>query len=119
MITRNDKNYILLGEYREYLSCDCIDKLETVQSQPFEAIILEFLNTLSNSGLANHSIKLKVGCHIMLLRNLDLVEGLCNSTRLMVTRLVDHVIEVKLMPRNNIDNLVYIPRMLMFPSQSP
>jgi len=55
----------------------------------------------------------------MLPRNLDQPEGLCNGTRMIVTRLANHVIEVKLMSTNNINSLVYIPQMSMSPSQSP
>jgi len=55
----------------------------------------------------------------MLLRNLDQAEGLCNGTRLIVTRLANHVIEAKIITGKNIGNHVYIPRMSMSPSESP
>lgn len=55
----------------------------------------------------------------MLLRNLDQVEGLCNGTRLIVTRMANHVIEAKIISGKNVGNLTYIPRMSMSPSQSP
>lgn len=79
----------------------------------------EFLNSLRTSGLPNHKIILKIGTPIMLLRNLDQSEGLCNGTRLIVTRLGNHVIEAKIMSGKNIGNIIYIPRMRMSPSQSP
>jgi ATP-dependent DNA helicase PIF1 len=44
----------------------------------------EFLNTLTPNGLPPHVLKLKVGCPIMLLRNIDPANGLCNGTRLVV-----------------------------------
>ena len=44
----------------------------------------EFLNTLTPSGLPPHVLKLKIGCPIILLRNIDLANGLCNGTRLVV-----------------------------------
>jgi len=55
----------------------------------------------------------------MLLRNLDQAEGLCNGTRLTITRLGNHVIEAKIITGKNIGNLVYIPRMSMSSSESP
>ncbi|KAF1871705.1 hypothetical protein Lal_00020499 [Lupinus albus] len=79
----------------------------------------EFLNTLSTYGLLNHKIKLKVGTPIMLLRNLDQAEGLCNGTRLVVTRMTKHVLEPKIMSGKNTRNIIYIPCMSMSQSQSP
>jgi ATP-dependent DNA helicase PIF1 len=53
------------------------------------------------------------------MRNLDQAEGLCNGTRLIVTKLANHVIEAKIISGKNIGNMHYIPRMRMSPSQSP
>jgi len=44
----------------------------------------EFLNTLTPNGLPPHMLKLKIGCPIILLRNIDPANGLCNGTRLVV-----------------------------------
>ncbi|WVZ92085.1 LOW QUALITY PROTEIN: hypothetical protein U9M48_038176, partial [Paspalum notatum var. saurae] len=44
----------------------------------------EFLNTLTPNGLPPHILKLKIGCPIILLRNIDPANGLCNGTRLVV-----------------------------------
>ncbi|XP_058765065.1 uncharacterized protein LOC131638521 [Vicia villosa] len=70
-------------------------------------------------GLPNHKIKLKVGTPIMLMRNLDQADGLCNETRLIVTKFANHVIERNIMSGKNIGNIFYIPRMSMSPSDSP
>jgi len=55
----------------------------------------------------------------MLLRNLDQTQGLCNGTRLVVTRLAKHVIAAEIISGKNLGDNVYIPRMSMSPSQSP
>jgi ATP-dependent DNA helicase PIF1 len=49
--------------------------------------LVEFLNTLQFSGIANHKLELKVGIPILLLCNLNQSLGLCNGTRLIVKRL--------------------------------
>jgi ATP-dependent DNA helicase PIF1 len=49
--------------------------------------LVEFLNTLQFSGIANHKLELKVGMPILLLHNLNQSIGLCNGTRLIVKRL--------------------------------
>ena len=86
----------MIGEHIEYLSSDSVEKSETIDSYHFSSLTTKFLNSLITSGLPNHSIKLKVGSPIMLLRNLDQSEGLCNRTRLIVTRLANHVIVAKI-----------------------
>lgn len=54
----------------------------------------------------------------MLLRNLDQATGLCNGTRLIVTKLASHVIEAKIMSGKNIGHVTYIARWSMSPSDS-
>ncbi|XP_058726187.1 uncharacterized protein LOC131597510 [Vicia villosa] len=88
----------LPGDEKEYLSSDSLD---------------------THDGLPNHKIILKVNTPIMLLRNIDQAEGLCNGTRLIVTRLADHVIEAKIISGKNIGGIIYIARMDITPTQSP
>ncbi|KAG4943681.1 hypothetical protein JHK85_048327 [Glycine max] len=107
------------GKQMEYLSSDSIDKSETIESCHFGSLTTEFLNSLTTSGLPNHCLKLKIGTPIMLLRNLDQTQGLCNDTRLIITRLAKHVIAADIISGTNIGDHVYIPRMSMLPSQSP
>ncbi|XP_027922842.1 ATP-dependent DNA helicase PIF1-like [Vigna unguiculata] len=111
---------LIPGEPKEYLSADSIDKSDNFTNDDMDVITLEFLNLLTISRLPSHNnIKLKIGSPIMLLRNLDQFEGLCNGTRLIITRLVNHVIGAKPITVNNNGNEVYIPRISMSPSQSP
>ncbi|KAL2947267.1 hypothetical protein AAZX31_20G062100 [Glycine max] len=110
---------LIPSEEREYLSSDSIEKSDTIESEGFSTITTEFINSLSTSRPPNHKIKLKVDSRIMLLRNLDQNEGLCNSTRLIITRFADHIIEAKIMSGKGQGNTVYIPRLATSPSQSP
>uniref|UniRef100_A0A0R0HRU7 ATP-dependent DNA helicase n=1 Tax=Glycine max TaxID=3847 RepID=A0A0R0HRU7_SOYBN len=115
-------DYILTlipGEQMEYPSSDSVDKSETIESCHFRSLITEFLNSLITSGLPNHCLTLKIGTPIMLLRNLDQTQGLCNNTRLIVTRLAQHVIAADIISVTNVGGHVYIPGMSMSPSQSP
>lgn len=77
----------LPGEEKEYLSSDsvCIDEAHNEDNA--DIFSPEFLNTVRVPGMPNHSIKLKKGCVIMLLRNLDQAAELCNGTRMIVTQL--------------------------------
>ncbi|KAK2363418.1 ATP-dependent DNA helicase PIF1 [Trifolium repens] len=110
---------LIPGESKEYYSCDSIDRSDVNDCEIFETLTPEFLNSLRTSGLPNHKITLKIGTPIMLMRNLDQSEGLCNGTRLIVTRLANHVIEAKIISGKGIGNIQYIPKMKMSPSQAP
>ncbi|XP_035838299.1 uncharacterized protein LOC118485895 [Helianthus annuus] len=68
------------------------------------------------SGMPNHKLVLKVGVPIMLLRNLDQKNGLCNGTRLQVVKLGDRIIEAKVISGNNIGTRTFIPRINLSPS---
>ncbi|XP_058726301.1 uncharacterized protein LOC131597634 [Vicia villosa] len=107
------------GQEKEYLSSDSVDTTDGDGNESFDVLTPEFLNALQTSGVPNHKIKLKIGTPIMLLRNIDQAEGLCNGTRLIVTKLADHVIEAKIISGKNIGGIVYIARMDITPTQSP
>ena len=51
--------------------------------------------------MPNHELNLKVEILMMLLRNIDHFVGLCNGTRLIVTRFGNHVLEDKILSGNN------------------
>ncbi|GKA08744.1 DNA helicase [Tanacetum coccineum] len=55
----------------------------------------EYLNTLQLSGFPPHELELKVGAPIMLLRNVNLHGGLCNSTRILIKKLWSKLIKAQ------------------------
>lgn len=114
-----NKSTIIAGEETEYLSADSVDRSEANDGNFYEVLTPEFLNSLRTSGLPNHRIKLKVGTPVMLMRNIDQAQGLCNGTRLIIAKLGKHVLAAKVMSGKQKGNLVYIPRMELSPSQSP
>ncbi|GKE16803.1 DNA helicase [Tanacetum coccineum] len=70
----------------------------------------EYLNTLSFVGLPPHRLELKVGTPIILLRNINIVGGLCNGTRLIIKQLLPKVIEAQIVTGTRIGQKVYLPR---------
>ena len=90
--------------------------IDAATTKCYEAITPEFLHSLKISGIPNHKIRLKIGTPIMLIQNLDQSEGLCNGTRLIMTRMTNHVIEAHIISRKNIGSLDYIPQMSLSPS---
>lgn len=107
--------HMLPGEARTYLSADSVkcDNEEERQNYP-----VEFLNTLTPSGMPPHCLKLKVNCIVMLLRNLSLRQGLCNGTRLKVTHLHHNCIQAAVIQGPNKGNPVLIPRIKLAPSDT-
>ncbi|GBN03199.1 hypothetical protein AVEN_136525-1, partial [Araneus ventricosus] len=75
----------------------------------------EFLNSLTPTGLPPYELKLKIGCIVMMLRNLAPSKGLCNGTRLIITKLQQNIIQAK-----SIDGTqtFLIPRIPLIPSQT-
>ncbi|XP_058753122.1 uncharacterized protein LOC131626307 [Vicia villosa] len=110
---------LMPGESKEYYSSNSVDRSEIHDNSILEVLSPEFLSSLRTSGLPNHHITLKVGCPIMLMRNIDQSEGLCNGTRLIVTKMASHVLEAQIMGGKGHGKVTYIPRMDMSPSQSP
>lgn len=70
----------------------------------------EFLNKMTSSSLSPHELHLKTGCIAMLLRNLDVKNGLCNGTRLIVSQMLSRVVVCKFATGSSIDTHVLIPR---------
>ncbi|KAL9293601.1 putative DNA helicase Pif1, P-loop containing nucleoside triphosphate hydrolase [Arabidopsis thaliana] len=100
-----------------YLSSDSIDHADT-SSANNAAYLADFLNSVRVSKLPNHCFRLKVGCPVMLLRNMDPNKGLCNGTRLQVTQMADTIIQARFITGNRVGKIVLIPRMLITPSDT-
>ncbi|CAH9088778.1 unnamed protein product [Cuscuta europaea] len=82
----------------------------------FRKFTPEFLNGIKCSGVPSHELKLKVGVPVMLMRNIDHSAGLCNGTRLLVTKLGEHIIEAQMMYGTNAGEKFLIPRISLTPT---
>ncbi|XP_019177371.1 PREDICTED: ATP-dependent DNA helicase PIF1-like [Ipomoea nil] len=104
------------AESRSYFSSNAVCKADDDNGIIGDVHTPEFLNSIRFSGLPNHTLTLKIGSPVMLMRNIDHSLCLCNGTRLVITKLADHVIEVEIMTGSNKGTKVLIPRMSMSPS---
>jgi hypothetical protein len=105
----------LEGDVHEYCSVDSIDAVDEEERLNFP---VEFLNTLTPSGMPPHRFKIKIGAIIMLLRNLNTKRGLCNGTRMIVTNTQPNLIVAQVLSGRAKDQSVFIPRIDLAPSDS-
>jgi ATP-dependent DNA helicase PIF1 len=75
----------------------------------------EFLNTLTLNGIPPHVLKLKIGCPVILLRNLDPANGLCNGTRLVVRVCQRNSIDAESVLGQHAGKRVFLPRIPLCP----
>jgi len=79
---------------------------------------LEFLHTLSPSGISPHQLVLKKNCPVILLRNLDPFSGMCNRTRLICKGFTKNTIQCEIAMGYHKGTVVILPRISMTPSTS-
>ncbi|XP_066315160.1 ATP-dependent DNA helicase PIF1-like [Miscanthus floridulus] len=101
------------GDTVSYLSSDSVSKWMHYNHEMEHQYPTEFLNTLKHSGIPNHQLKLKVGLPVMLLRNINQTAGLCNGTRMIITRLGEKVTEAQIITGACIGDKVCIPQIIM------
>jgi hypothetical protein len=97
------------GQTFTYYSFDeSIDKTE-------QSIQEDFLNTLTPNGIPPHELTLKKNCPIMLLRNINPSEGLCNGTRLVCKNFERNVIDAEISIGEHHGKRVFLPRIPFIP----
>ncbi|KAG2215167.1 hypothetical protein INT45_011842 [Circinella minor] len=101
------------GNIEEFLSADSMANPEDQLSYP-----AELLNELNPSSLPPHRLKLKPGCPVMLLRNLNPSKGLCNGIRLICRSFRRYVIEAEIVTGSHAGDIVLIPRITLTPTNS-
>lgn len=97
------------GECKEYLSTD------TTLSED-DALILppEFLNSLDCGSIPPHKLLIKVGSPVMMLRNLDPSQGICNGTRMTCRAFMPNSIHAEVATGPHKGKLFLIPRITIY-----
>ena len=86
---------------------ECNDEDQADQYPP------EFAQNLTPYNLPPHILNLKVGCVVMLLKNLNTNEGLSNGTRLIVARIKDNLVYASIKSGPFQGQAVLIPRIVL------
>ncbi|UYV61908.1 K02A2.6-like [Cordylochernes scorpioides] len=72
----------------------------------------EFLNSLTPTGMPPHRLNLKIGANVMLLRDLNPKQGLCNGTRMVIQCMCPHVLEAQILTGTKLDTLYWCRKYL-------
>lgn len=92
------------------------DTLEDEGNGAPDDVPQEFLRTLDPSSLPLAELKMKLGCPLILLRNLDPGKGLCNGTRMILLNAYRNILEVMIMGGDHHGEKAFIPRITLKPS---
>ena len=110
-------NEKLLNKMRGHeIICHSADALEDEGEGIPHDIPQEFLRTLTPSSLPLSELKMKIGCPLILLRNLDPANGLCNGTRMILLQAYHRFLEVIIMGGDHHGEKAFIPRIILKPS---
>jgi hypothetical protein len=96
------------AQRRTYHNADSI-----VQGEQKGVYPTEFLNSLNMSRVPPHTLTLQEGCPVILLRNM--LGDLANGIRLIVVKLMQHIIDVEIATRLDKGRCVFIPRLSIIP----
>ncbi|XP_014211970.1 uncharacterized protein LOC106641905 isoform X2 [Copidosoma floridanum] len=93
----NKKIVTLLDEATETI-CTSVDSTDNCDNSGFDDVLLpEYLSTLSPPSLPPRTLKLRENCIVMLIRNLNISEGLRNGTRLLLLELRSNVLKCEIL----------------------
>ncbi len=106
------------GEVILYPSADLVDLPDDSTIEQPQAYSPEFLRSLKIPELPPGELKLKLGIPIILLRNLNPSEGLCNGTRLICRGFQSKVIDAEIITGSHMGKRVFIPRITLTPSET-
>nr|CAD2197831.1 unnamed protein product [Meloidogyne enterolobii] len=117
------KNFMILSPYNDlvdYYNNFALEKLESesviylsideVETSSNFPITTEIMNSFNAPGFPEHKLILKKNCKVMLLRNINIKEGLCNGTILQVIELKQNIIRCIILGGDKNGNEVYIHR---------
>jgi ATP-dependent DNA helicase PIF1 len=103
----------LPGVSISYFSADRVEDGDPNSEYP-----VEFLHSLDLPGTPPHHLKLKVGAPVILLRNLNVTSGLCNGTRMIITRCHARLLQAVITQGAFSGRHVLIPRIPIVPSDT-
>ena len=98
----------LPGIAHESHSVDTVGEDDNSEEYP-----TEFLNSVDISAYPPHKLSLKIGCPYMVIRNIMPTRGLCNGTRVLLERVSDRAVEVRIISGSHFGEWRFLPRVIL------
>ena len=106
------------GDAQVFHSVDSIPLSEQLgEGDPMLNYPTEFLNNINCGSMPLAKLELKKGCPVMVLKNLDAANGVCNGSRGILTDFGNRVLEVRLLTGEHAGQKVFIPRVANDPGE--
>jgi hypothetical protein len=107
------------GDAKTYYSADQILHESGADDHNHLLPTPEFLRSIKSASLPPGELKLKIGCPLILLRNLSPSIGLCNGSRMILIGMSERVLQVRLIGGDKDGQLALIPRISLIPTSTP
>ncbi|XP_071902531.1 uncharacterized protein [Coffea arabica] len=104
----DDLNGVLINRFPGHLHV--YTSSDRTLDQRHQSDYEDFLNSQNPKGLPPHKLLLKENCPLILLRNLNPLEGLCNGTRLICRQLLRHTICAEIAFGQHRGKTIFIPK---------
>lgn len=110
----NEKVVDLLDETTEkiYTSLDSTENCDNGALS--DSLSPEYLNSLNPSSLPPYELRLRLNAVVILIRNLDIEEGLCNGTRLLISKMANNVLYCTILTGDQAGQVVFLSRISLY-----
>jgi hypothetical protein len=106
-------------DFKTYYSADHIIHESGADDCSNLPLTPEYLRSIKSTSLPPGELRIKVGCPLILMRNLCPSNGLCNGSRMIVLALSERVLQTQLIGGDHDGQLALIPRISLIPTSTP
>lgn len=78
------------------------------------ALTPEYLNSLAPASLPSSQLIIRKFIIVMLIRNLNIKEGLCNGTRLMILEFSNHLLKCEILTGDKAGQIIFLNRITLY-----